>query len=85
MKRSTLKISCPTCIDYDGTWHEEQVKEELRELNAQDSGWMEWVLGHLFIDEPAWTAELENAFLNPAVTKMEIDLNGDIVKLEKLR
>lgn len=85
MKRSTLKISCPSCIDYDGTWYEEQVKEELRELGAQDSDWMEWVLGHLFVDEPAWTAELENAFLNPVVTKMEIDLNGDIVKLEKLR
>lgn len=85
MKRSTLRISCMSCPDYEGTFFEEKVKEELRELDAQDSDWMAWVLGHMFADEPAWTAELQDAFLNPVVTEMKVDFNGYIVKLEKLR
>ena len=35
MKRSTLRISCMSCPDYEGTFFEEKVKEELRELEER--------------------------------------------------
>ena len=81
-----LKVSCKTNPDYVGEFYKDQVIEEMRDLGMSESAdisWIGYVLDHLFIDSTSWTKEIQDAFINNAVFTMVVDIDSDIVTLEK--
>ena len=83
---STLKMSCYTNKEYDGTFYKYQVEEEMAGLGMSDVGatWIEFVLNHIFSDDNNWTQELSDAFAKDNVKAMTVVLGNNVVKLEKI-
>ena len=80
-----IKTTCNSNPDFDATFIGEYAEDEMKDLGIKGQSWMSYVLDRLFIDAKGWTEDLENAFLNPAVKAMTVDIDDDIVNIQKIK
>ena len=92
-KPTAIHVSCTTNWDLNGIWYKKDVNKELDELGFIDDNisqeerdfyWMDYVLGYLFSDEPDWTQELNDTFIQiDEIREITVKLGDDLVKIEK--
>ncbi len=78
-----IESFCPDNPDLCGIWHEEEVKEECRDLGIPEGDWLEYILDHLFADYDGWTKEVQAAFLASNVISMKLMVGFYTVTLIK--
>ena len=77
-----IKMTCNTNPDFDTTFIGKYVKDEMKGLGITNQSWMSYVLDRMFIDIEE---DLENAFLNPVVKSMAVDIDGHTVNIQKIK
>ena len=81
-----LKITCNTGPDIPGEWDKAEVEEEMKDLGmevTEGDEWLEYVLGHVFIDA-VLPSGVYDALLSEDVQQIIFKTNhGDVVKATK--
>ena len=79
-----LKVSCPTNPDYNEVFNREDIKKEMREIGLIGN-WIEYVLNHMFDDEPECTDDLLSIFTLDNLRKATLQFGDDYVTIEKIK
>ena len=79
-----VKISCPTNSDYNAVFNKEDIENEMREIGVTGN-WIEYVLDHMFADEPDLTEDLLNIFNLHNLRKATLQFGDDYVTIEKIK
>ncbi len=88
-KKMTIKIACNTNSDLNGTWNENEVKEEMHEVGqvvGSGEEWIEWVLDHTFDSAEDIEDVVYKAILSPSVQSIVFKTGLlDVVKITKTK
>lgn len=79
-----LKVRCPTNPDYNVVFNREDIEKEMREIGLTGN-WIEYVLNHMFDDEPECTDDLLNIFNLANLRKVTLQFGDDCVTIEKIK
>ena len=79
-----LKFKCPTNPDYNAVFNREDIEKEMREIGLTGN-WIEYVLDHMFDDEPEFTDNLLNIFNLYNLRKATLQFGDDCVTIEKIK
>ena len=79
-----LKVSCPTNPDYNAVFSKEDIKKEMKEIGLIGN-WIEYVLDHMFDNEPECTDDLLNIFALYNLRKATLQFGDDYVTIEKIK
>ena len=79
-----LKVSCPTNLDYNAVFNKEDIKKEMKEIGLIGN-WIEYVLDHMFDNEPECTDDLLNIFALYNLRKATLQFGDDYVTIEKIK
>lgn len=79
-----LKVSCPTNPDYNAVFSKEDIKKEMKEIGLIGN-WIEYVLDHMFDNEPDLTDDLLNIFTLDNLRKATLQFGDDYVTIEKIK
>ena len=79
-----LKVSCPTNPDYNAVFNKEDIKKEMKEIGLIGN-WIEYVLDHMFDNEPDLTDDLLNIFTLDNLRKATLQFGDDYVTIEKIK
>ena len=91
MKAEIIKISidCQTNADYQGSYDRASITKEMDEIgyiHHTERDWMDYVFNHVFMDEPAWTQELNDFFvMSDTILSITVKLIDDIVTIRKIK
>ena len=79
-----LKVSCPTNPDYNVVFNKEDIKKEMKEIGLIGN-WIEYVLNHIFDDEPECTDDLLSIFTLNNLRKATLQFGDDYVTIENIK
>ena len=79
-----LKVSRPTNPDYNSVFNKEDIKKEMKEIGLIGN-WIEYVLDHMFGNEPDLTDDLLNIFNLANLRKATLQFGDDYVTIEKIK
>ena len=79
-----IQCDCNANLDIDGFYCRDDLEEQCEYLGQPKKNWMSHLFGHLFADYSDWSEELETAFMNDSLTKMTVNLDGDVVTIKKI-
>ena len=79
-----LKVRCLTNPDYNVVFNREDIEKEMREIGLTGN-WIEYVLDHMFADEPEFTDDLLNIFNLANLRKVTLQFGDDYVTIEKIK
>ena len=83
-KTKKLKVSCPTNPDYNAVFSKEDIKKEMKEIGLIGN-WIEYVLDHMFDNEPDLTDDLLSIFTFDNLRKATLQFGDDYVTIEKIK
>ena len=83
-KSKKLKVSCSTNPDYNAVFNKEDIEKEMKEIGVTGN-WIEYVLDHMFADEPECTDDLLNIFNLYNLRKATLQFGDDYVTIEKIK
>lgn len=79
-----VKVSCPTNPDYNEVFNREDIEKEMKEIGLIGN-WIEYVLDHMFADEPDLTDDLLSIFTLDNLRKATLQFGDDYVTIEKIK
>ena len=83
-KTKKLKVSCPTNPDYNEVFNKEDIEKEMKEIGLIGN-WIEYVLDHMFDNEPDLTDDLLSIFTFDNLRKATLQFGDDYVTIEKIK